>query len=101
MHVEEQEIRDAREILVSLGYDNVAAISKLTKAHSIASLELEYKKRKETANLDARFCFGSGTIGEIAKAATKCVRGVNDLTAQDKVAIQNAILESCKKVILC
>lgn len=38
------------------------------------------------------------TIGEIAKAALKCLRRNEEITATEKLAIKVATFDSCKKV---
>lgn len=55
LRIDEQEVKDAREILSLLGYNNLAAISKLAKPHAISSRELQFQKKQETTNCDECF----------------------------------------------
>lgn len=104
LKIDEHDIAQARRILSLLGYNNLAAISKLTKPHAISCLELEFQKKKENTNFDEQLrpvSFGSGTsitIAEIARAALKCLKA-EEHPDNDKMAIKTSIIEKCKKVI--
>lgn len=104
LKIDENDIAQARKILSLLGYNNLAAISKLTKPHAISCLELEFQKKKENTNFDEQLrpvSFGSGTsitIAEIARAALKCLKA-EEHPDNDKMAIKTSIIEKCKKVI--